>query len=305
MFNTEGDPIRDIFKTAPTFGLRVTLLIILSLICIFLDRRSPSFHQWRENTEIVVSPIRTMVDTPIDWIYQTLQGLTLQKNLVEENDRLRVKEIMLQSQVQQLLELQRENKQLKALLSSSNNVTGRVSVARLLAISLDPSLHQLILDKGSKQNVYIGQPVFDAYGVMGQVVEVANDTSKVLLVTDSRAAIPVEDYRNGIRAVVEGTGDNQTLKLIHVPVLADIKVGDLFVTSGYGQHFPQGYPVGVVTQVDHQEGQQFLQVALLPSAHLDQTQRVLLVWPGQLKIRKQVEKLLTQNLPKSKKGATS
>ena len=129
---------------------------------------------------------------------------------------------------------------------------------------------------------------------MGQVVDLAKDTSKVLLVTDARSAVPVQDYRNGVRAVIVGTGDNQTLKLINVPRLSDIRQGDLFVTSGYGQRFPQGYPVGVVTGVQHAVGQEFLQVTLLPSAHLDQTQRVLLVWPGQLKIRKQVEKLLKQ-----------
>jgi rod shape-determining protein MreC len=294
VINTEDDPIRDIFKTAPTFGLRVSILVILSLICIFLDRNNAGFHQWREQAETAVTPIRTVVNKPIKWIYQISQGLTLQKNLVEENDHLRIKEIVLQSQMQKLLKLQGENKQLQALLSSSHNVTGRVSVAQLLAVSLDPALHQLILNKGLHQKVYIGQPVFDAYGVMGQVVDVADDTSKVLLVTDSRSAIPVQDHRNGIRAVVVGTGDNQTLKLVNVPVLSNIKTGDIFVTSGYGQHFPQGYPVGVVISVSHREGQQFLQVQLLPSAHLDQTQRVLIVWPGQLKIRKQVEKLLKQ-----------
>jgi rod shape-determining protein MreC len=295
--DTEGVLIRDIFKTAPTFGLRVTILVLLSLACILFDLKSVLFHQYREQAEQIVMPVRTFVSQPINWAYQLTQGLTLQKNLVEENDQLRVREIVLQSQVQKLLELQRENKQLKALLSSSNNVTGRVKVARLLAVSLDPNLHQLILDKGRADSIYIGQPVFDAYGVMGQVVGLSDDTSKVLLVTDSHSAIPVQDYRNGTRAVIVGTGDNQTLKLANVPVLADIKQGDLFVTSGYAQHFPEGYPVGVVTSVSRHVGDQFLRVALLPSAHLDQTQRVLLVWPGQLKLRNQVEKLLKQGFP--------
>lgn len=294
MNSTEDSVIRDLFKTAPTFGLRVSLLAMLAIACMFLDRSNVRFHQWRQQLEQVVVPVRNMVSQPIHWAYQVTQGLTLQKNLVEENDRLRIREILLQSQMQHLLELQRENKQLQALLASSHNVTGKVRVARLLAVSLDPNLHQLILNKGLQDQVYIGQPVFDAYGVMGQVVDLADETSKVLLVTDSRSAVPVQDYRNGIRAVVVGTGDNQTLKLVNVPRLADIKQGDLFVTSGYGQRFPQGYPVGMVTSVEHNVGQQFLNVALLPSAHLDQTQRVLLVWPGQLKIRKQVEKLLKQ-----------
>lgn len=271
--------------------------MLLSLACIAFDLKNARFHQYREQAEQIVMPVRMIVSKPINWAYQLTQGLTLQKNLVEENDQLRVREIVLQSQVQKLLELQRENKQLKALLSSSNNVTGRVKVAQLLAVSLDPNLHQLILNKGHVDDIYIGQPVFDAYGVMGQVVGLSENTSKVLLVTDSRSAIPVQDYRNGMRSVIIGSGDNQTLKLANTPVLADIKQGDLFVTSGYAQHFPEGYPVGVVTKVTHHVGDKFLQVTLLPSAHLDQTQRVLLVWPGQLKLRNQVKKLLKQGFP--------
>lgn len=271
--------------------------MLLSLVFIFLDRKPAAFHQWREQAEVVVTPLRYMVSQPIEWAHQLIQGLTLQKHLVEENNQLRIHEIMLQSEVQRLLAVQRENEQLKALLQSAGNLTGRVKVGHILAISLDPSLHQLILNKGKSDQVYVGQPVFDAYGVMGQVVDIARDASKLLLVTDTRSAIPVQDYRNGLRAIIAGTGDNQTLKLLNVSTLADIQVGDIFVTSGYGQLFPQGYPVGVVTAIHHKVGQKFLAVELLPSAHLDQTQRVLLVWPSQLKLRNQVEQLLKRNLP--------
>lgn len=298
----EGQDIRIIFKTAPTFGFRAFILAMLALTCVLFDRNDALFHQWRESAERIVTPVRAVVNQPIEWIHQLIQGATLQKNLVEENDHLREQQIIMQSQMQSLLELQRENKQLNALLKSSANVTGRVKVAKLLAVSLDPSLQQFILNKGKADKVYIGQPVFDAYGVMGQIVDLSHNTSKVLLITDQKSAIPVEDYRNGMRAIVTGTGDKQTLKLINVPILSKIKKGDLFVTSGYAQHFPQGYPVGIVDSVVHHVGQKFLLVTLLPSAHLDQTQRVLLVWPSQLKLRKQVEQLIQRQqfpLPKA------
>ncbi|PHQ80350.1 MAG: rod shape-determining protein MreC [Coxiella sp. (in: Bacteria)] len=300
MVNSEGVIIRELFKTPPTFGLRVSVLAIIALLCVFLDHSGARFHAYRQQAEIVVHPMRLLVDKPIEWVYQATQDLTLQRDLIRENDQLRIKEIILQSQVQQLLELQRENNQLKALLSSSSGVTGRVKVANILAISMDPNLHQLILNKGHHDQVYSGQPVFDAFGVMGQVVDATRDTSKVLLITDPRTAIPVKDYRTGMRAIVEGSGDGQSLRLLNVSTLADVKTGDVFVTSGYGRHFPQGYPVGVVTQVQHHVGQQFLPVALLPSAHLDQTQRVLLVWPSQLKLRNQVKQLLEKSLPQIK-----
>ena len=197
----------------------------------------------------------------------------------------------------QLLELQSDNKQLAALLSSSTNITGRVIVAQLLAVSLDPSLHQIIIDKGSRDQVYAGQPVFDAYGVMGQVVDISRDVSRVLLLTDLRSAIPVENYRTGFRAIVQGTSDNYSLQVVDVSNMSDVRKGDLYVTSGYGGHFPHGYPVGVVSHVKKENDKEFLDITLVPSAHLDQTQRVLLVWPGQLKLHDQVEQLLNQSLP--------
>lgn len=267
------------------------------MLCIFFDLSNARFHALRQRGEVLVAPVRQLVNQPIQWAHRAVQALSLQSELVEENNRLRMKEILLQSKIQHMLELQRENRQLKALLLSPVNTTGRVEVAQLLAVSLDPSLHQLILDRGEHDHVFIGQPVLDADGVMGQVVDVAPDTSKVLLVTDARAAVPVQDYRTGIRAIASGMGNNHQLQLLDVSPLADIKQGDLFVTSGFGQRFPSGYPVGVVQQVTHQSSDKFLTVTLLPTAHLDQTQRVLLIWPSQLKLHDQVEKLLSKPLP--------
>lgn len=285
------------FKLPPVFGFRVFLLAVLALLCIFLDQKKPGFHVYREKAEVIVSPVRLLVSKPIIWSRQAFESITLQRYLIEENEQLRSKNMMLQSQVHQLLELQRENKQLKALLSSSSNVTGRVVMAQLLAVSLDPSLHQLIIDKGSREDVYSGQPVLDAYGVMGQVVDVSHDVSRVLLLTDLRSAIPVENERTGLRAIAQGTSDNYTLQVVNVSQLADVRKDDLFVTSGYGGRFPPGYPVGVVSRVKKEADKPFLDITLTPSAHLDQTQRVLLVWPSQLKLHDQVEQLLNQQLP--------
>jgi rod shape-determining protein MreC len=274
------------------------LLALVALLFIFLDQTKPAFHAYREKSEAIAYPIRLFVSTPIVWSRQAVESMTLQRHLIEENQQLRSQDIILQSQVHQLLELQRENKQLETLLRSSTNVTGRVVVAQLLAVSLDPSLHQLIIDKGSHDQVYAGQPVFDAFGVMGQVIDVSHDVSRVLLLTDLRSAIPVENSRTGLRAIVQGTSDNYSLQVVNVSILSDVKKGDLFVTSGYGGRFPPGYPVGVVSRVKKEADKAFLDITVVPSAHLDQTQRVLLVWPSQLKLHDQVEQLLNQQLPK-------
>src|SRR5262249_30056895 len=138
-----------------------------------------------------------------------------------------------------------ENAQLRELLKSTPQVEGRVSVAQLLAVDLDPNLQQVIVDKGANQGIFIGQPVLDAFGVMGQVVHADPITSRVMLITDRKSAIPVQDARNSIRAIAMGMGGVGKLALINVPETSDIQVGDLFVCSGLDMRYPVGYPVGV------------------------------------------------------------
>ena len=293
----EGVAIRTIFTPPRTFGLRVIFLSLASLALAHFDVAGVLVSRYRRQTDVLVAPVRQLVNQPIYWIQKASQALLLQRDLVEENNQLRIKEILLQSNIQRMLELQRENQQLKTLLKSPITQAGKVTVGQLLAVDLSPGLHQVILDKGEKEGVFVGQPVLDAYGVMGQVVDYAPNTSKVLLITDSRSAVPVQNYRTGARAILSGTGDNHTLELVGISPLADIKQGDLYVTSGFGQRFPPGYPVGEVNGLLQTVGQKFLRVTLLPMAHLDQTQRVLLIWPGSLKLRDQVKALLQKPLP--------
>ncbi|MNF60408.1 Cell shape-determining protein MreC [compost metagenome] len=124
----------------------------------------------------------------------------------------------------------------------------------------------------------LGQPVLDARGLMGQVVELMPYTSRVLLLTDSTHSIPVQVNRNGLRAIASGTGNPERLELRHVADTADIKEGDLLVSSGLGQRFPAGYPVATVKEVIHDSGQPFAIVRAVPTAALNRSRYMLLVF---------------------------
>ena len=176
-----------------------------------LEARSARFHQWRNDFSVVVLPIQYLVSAPIRTAHFFATGIGRQKRLLEDNARLHARELLLESKLQKLLVLQKENAQLRQLLQSTSQISGRVIVAQLLAVNLDPTLQQVILDRGSHTKVYQGQPVLDAFGVMGQVVNVGVYTSKVLLITDVRSAVPVQDYRNGLRAIAIGGGANGKL----------------------------------------------------------------------------------------------
>jgi rod shape-determining protein MreC len=126
--------------------------------------------------------------------------------------------------------------------------------------------------------VVLGQPVLDARGLMGQVVELMPYTSRVLLLTDTTHSIPVQVNRNGLRAIASGTGNPERLELRHVADTADIKEGDLLVSSGLGQRFPAGYPVATVKEVIHDSGQPFAIVRAVPTAALNRSRYLLLVF---------------------------
>ncbi len=138
----------------------------------------------------------------------------------------------------------------------------------------------MLINKGSSSGVTLGQPVLDARGVMGQVVEVMPYSSRVLLITDSNHSIPVQVNRNGLRAIASGTGNPESLELRYVTDRADIREGDLLVTSGMGQRFPVGYPVAVVSEVQRNTGQPFTRIQALPAANLNRSRYLLLVFSG-------------------------
>lgn len=227
--------------------------------------------------------------TPFYWLSQQPRNLfqavdtyfTSRETLLAENERLHTEARVLQGKLQKLVSLTAENVRLKELLSSSTVLEDSVLVAETISVSPSPFYHQITVDKGEDDGVYAGQAVIDAYGLVGQVVEVSASTARVILISDSRHAIPVQVNRNGVRAIAEGTGRIDTLLLPNIVETTDIKAGDLLVSSGLGQRFPVGYPVGVVESVESDPGLAFLKIVVRPSAKLDRGRYVLLVFAGE------------------------
>lgn len=198
--------------------------------------------------------------------------------LIEDNNRLRAEALVLQSKIQKLAALATENVRLRELLNSSALLQDNVVVAEIIGVPPDPLRHLVVVNRGTEDKVYVGQPVLDANGLFGQVVEVSSSTCRVLLITDSTHAIPVQVNRNGVRAIAEGTGIIHELELRHLTETTDIAKGDMLVSSGLGGRFPVGYPVAVVSRVVRDPGQKFLRVVARPMAQLDRSRHVLLLF---------------------------
>ena len=284
----------------PMLGLRTSLLILLAIVLMIFDHRTVYFVKIRTVLSAVVAPLQYVVDWPIEFVDWVGSSFTAHQKLFAENASLKVQQLLLKARLQKLISLEKENHQLRALLASSLQVSDeKVLVAQVLAVDVDPFMQQIVIDRGSRNHVYVGQPVLDASGVMGQVVQVGYYTSRVMLLSDMRSAIPIEVARNGIRGVVNGSGVYGGLYLAHIPITTDIKEGDKLVSSGLGLHYPIGYPVGIVTKITHNNAEPFMDIEVKPSALLDRSRLVLLVWTTNQRVikaaRKQLVKMHKEN----------
>lgn len=249
-------------------------MMVLVVVGLYTDRLEPL----REKLAQVVTPFYQITDVPSrvnDWRKGTFVS---QVDLKLENDALRTELLIHQRKLQQLASLAAENVRLRQLLNASQMLQDTVLIAELIGVSPNPLSHKVIINRGTVDGAFKGQPVLDAFGLMGQVIEVGETSSTVLLISDSTHAIPVQVNRNGVRAIAEGSGDLNSLNLRHVSANTDIRAGDLLVSSGMGERFPVGYPVAEVLQVVRDPGKAFLTVTAKPMARLDRSRHLLLVF---------------------------
>lgn len=259
----------------PRFG--VIILILAALALLVADLQGNSVRSLRSALSIVLTPIQWLVDIPSNVADDISAVLVERTALVKDNNQLRSSSIILERKVQQMMVLRAENIRLRELLNASAHVDDSVQLAELIGVNPDPFQHQVILDKGSEDGVFVGQPVLDAGGIMGQVVEVSIYTNRTMLVTDGRHALPVEVVRNGMRAIALGKGSHDELDITHIPDNADIRVGDVLVSSALGERFPYGYPVAKIISAQRDSGRKFMIVKAKPLAKLNNSRYVLMV----------------------------
>ena len=247
-----------------------------------LDHRTTYVNTIRSSIAVLVYPFQYIVNFPAnvgDW---ASESFTSRKTLKEDNAILRTQNLILTTQLQKLNFIESENIHLRSLLESSKRVGERILIAELLSVDMDPYKQQVVINRGSASgdDIYSGQPFVDAKGVMGRITHVSPLSSTALLITDASHILPIQINRNGLRAIAKGTGNQTRLEIPYLPNNADIKVGDLLVTSGLGCVFPVGYPVATVVEINIDPSLPFSEVLAEPIAELDRSSEVLLVWPG-------------------------
>jgi rod shape-determining protein MreC len=262
----------------PALGLRVLIFIIISIVLMYLDHRQNHLDGIRKGIGAAVYPVQVVVDAPVR-LWEWFDDSTTSRNALElELGRLQAERLLTNARLQRLSALEAENARLRALLDARTTVRDEVRVAGIMAVDANPYEHNLIIDIGSRDGVYDGQAIVDADGVVGQVIRTGVMTAQAVLISDADHALPVEVNRNGLRTIAVGTGEIDRLDLPFLPNNADIRAGDLLVTSGLGGAFPAGYPVAIVNSVTRIPQEPFADVTATPSAALDQVREVMLIW---------------------------
>tara|TARA_B100000900_G_scaffold397396_1_gene397683 strand:+ start:351 stop:1199 length:849 start_codon:yes stop_codon:yes gene_type:complete len=256
---------------------RLVVCAVISFLCISVDRQSNYLNPVRETLSYAVYPIQLAVDLQMGLAETISSYLKKQKTLISDLEKLRTENLQLSVRAQRYSAVKRENSRLRDLLDFPVVPNQRTIVANILSIDTKSGSQQIVVNKGGNTGAQVGQAMVDVHGVIGQVIKVGPYSSVGLLITDPKHSIPVELNRTGLRAVVTGIDESKKLSLSFVPIDADVVAGDLVVSSGLGNRFPSGYPVGTIKSVARVNGESFADISVEPISDLTFSREVLLV----------------------------
>ncbi len=265
-------------QRTPALGLRLLLFAGLSILILIIDHRENYLDAVHKAIDITVHPLRIVVDAPVAIWHRLGETSASRNELRMENSRLKAERLLTHARLQRYSALEAENARLRAMLEARSRVKDEIRVAGIMSVSANPFRHDLVIDKGQNDGVYDGQAMVDAEGVVGQVIETGLFSAQAVLISDPDHALPVEINRNGLRTIAVGTGEFDRLDLPFLPNNADVRQGDLLVTSGLGGAFPAGYPVAIIDNVTRIPQEPFAAISARPAARLNQVREIMLIW---------------------------
>ncbi len=265
------------FKRGLAPPARLAIFSVLAFLLMVADGHYRYLNTVRSAFAVIINPLQHGMNAPVQLAAKVSGFFVIQGRLKSENSELKEKQLLLGGQLLQFQAMQAENAQLRLLLDAKPHFSLQPVFAEILYSGRDPFSRKIIIDRGSLQDIKPGQVVADQIGVVGQVTRVYPVVSEVTLITDKDQAVPVQNVRNGLRAVVFGNGQDGTLDVPFMPVNADLQNGDQLVTSGIDGIYPPGLPVAVVSKIERNAAFPFAKISCQPSAGIDRHRQVLIL----------------------------
>lgn len=266
-----------LFKQGASARAKVVFFSLIALILLVADSRLRSLGAIRQVVGTVLYPLQVVALLPRDAAYMVGDYFSSLSAVQKENQRIKQEQVANAQILQQVQQLNAENAQLRKLLDAKERVAVRSVMSEILYDARDAFTRKIVLDRGSQHGVAPGQPVIDDVGVVGQVTRVFPFTAEVTLLTDKDQAIPVQVVRSGLRSIAYGQGHSGSLDLRFMPANADIKNGDMLVTSGIDGVYPAGLSVAKVVQVESKSSDAFARIVCQPLAGIDRNRQLLIL----------------------------
>ncbi|MEY5021032.1 MAG: hypothetical protein RJA91_584 [Pseudomonadota bacterium] len=268
-----------LFNKGPSLLSKLLLLTFISILLMGLDFRLHYLKSIRQFTNVLTKPFHAVLNLPSDIYDFTTQYFSNQSHLIHENETLKLDMDRLKADLQRLDYIDQENDQLRNLLEVRNTHKFKTEAVSIIYSRFDPFNQKIIIDGGQNKDFQPGQPVIDALGLVGQISSVFPETSEVTLIIDKKMSVPIQIQRNGLRAITNGNGQNETISLSYLPNSVDVMKGDILKTSGIDTIYPEGISVAEILEISHDPKLPFAKIICKPISAIRNHSHVLVVTP--------------------------
>ena len=247
---------------------RLIFMIVLSSVLMYQDYQGTYTIKLRSYLSASLYPIQYLINLPNNLQKSFYANFLNREEIISQNQQLKEENLNLKSQMQQIYRLESENKRLYKLINSKPKTENTYLFADIVSTSKILNKHQILINRGSRNGIKLGSSIVNADGIVGHVIRDQIFASEVLLISDLEHAIPVEIVRTGLRSIAIGTGEFNKLRINTLPTNSNLQKDDIIITSGLGGRYPEGFPVGTITEISREVGSPFLEVEVLPFANL-------------------------------------
>ncbi|ADV33696.1 rod shape-determining protein MreC [Candidatus Blochmanniella vafra str. BVAF] len=269
-----------IVKRIPYLELRLIIAVIVSIVMVFADNKFHMFSSFKNCIANYIYLFYYLCDKPNYIFNYVAKVLVTYKELIAENDALRKELFLKNSELLLMDQYKHENLKLYELLNSPVYQEKRKLITKIIFIHVEPNNQQAIINQGKNKNIYVGQPVFAASGVIGQVISVNDFNSRVLLISDFEHALSVQLNRNdanNVYLILMGRGFNLDLYAEYSGNSTDICINDILITSGLDGRFPAGCPVAKISHIEVNSEQDYTIVRAKPIVNLKYLRYAMLI----------------------------
>ena len=292
------------FNRGPTPAVRLLVCSLVSIALLVTDARYSYLENIRKVASVIVYPLQRLANAPRSLLDSIGEFFVTQNSLRSENSKLAAQNLANAVQMRKNAALAAENTHLRELLGARERFAESTTFAEILYAGRDLFTRRIVIDKGQQNGLKAGQPVIDEIGVIGQVTRTYPWLAEVTLITDKEQTVPVQNLRNGLRAVLGGTGNDGQLELKFIPLNADFQNGDQLVTSGIDGIYPAGLPVAQVSNVERNAAYLFARIQCKPLAGVTNHAQVLVLnWENKQPARPVEEPKAVKPGKKSRRGA--